>query len=161
MFFSVCINLSSSIPASKRAEFPALGAWNGNEVSCNRRGAERNSPQGCKFLITLHPWGELRSVPPLLHETSLPFQSPRAGNSALFEAGIDESRFMQAEKNIGSLKKNAYSVHERERRRRLKRFGKGNKKGGMSSQHQTIPLTLIGILWMICILDVRCFRSDR
>ncbi|GIY35379.1 hypothetical protein CDAR_446121 [Caerostris darwini] len=60
--------------------------------------------------------GELRSVPRLLHETSLPFQGPRAGNSALFEAAIDELRFKQAEKNKSSLKKNAYSVHERERR---------------------------------------------
>ncbi|GIY35378.1 hypothetical protein CDAR_446111 [Caerostris darwini] len=40
---------------------------------------------------------------------------PRAGNSALFEAGIDEPRFMQAEKDMSSLKKNAYSVHEREK----------------------------------------------
>ncbi|GIY35377.1 hypothetical protein CDAR_446101 [Caerostris darwini] len=67
------------------------------------------------FLITLHPRGELDSVPRLLHETSLPFQGPRAGNSAFFEAGIDELRFMQAEKNMSSLKKNACSVHEREK----------------------------------------------
>ncbi|GIY85509.1 hypothetical protein CDAR_201881 [Caerostris darwini] len=67
---------------------------------------------------------------------------------------MDELRFMQAEKNIGSLKKNAYStVHEREKVE-LKTAWKGNKKGGMSSQHQSSPLTLIGILWMICILDV-------
>ncbi|GIY85508.1 hypothetical protein CDAR_201871 [Caerostris darwini] len=113
------------------------------------------------FLITLHPSGELRSASRLLHETSLPFQDPRVGNSALFEAGIDELRFMQAEKHMSSLKKNAYSVHERNRRWKLKRLGKGNKKGGMSSQHQSSPLTLIGILWMICILDMRCFRTYR
>ncbi|GIY35381.1 hypothetical protein CDAR_446141 [Caerostris darwini] len=103
--------------------------------------------------------GELRSIPRLLHETSLPFQGLRAGNSAPFEAGIDELRFMQAEKNIG-LKRTSIP-RTRERRWKLKPCAKGNKKGEMSSQHQSSPLTFIGILWMVCILDVRYFPTCR
>ncbi|GIY40607.1 hypothetical protein CEXT_501571 [Caerostris extrusa] len=102
--------------------------------------------------------GELRSVPRLLHDTSLPFQGPGAGNSALFEAGIERIDIYAGRKE--QFKKERL-FRARERGWKLKRPGKGNKKGGMSSQHQSSPLTLIGILWMICILDVRCFRTYR
>ncbi|GIX75004.1 hypothetical protein CEXT_783351 [Caerostris extrusa] len=56
--------------------------------------------------------GELRSVPRLLQETSLPFQGPGAGNSALFEAGIERIEIYAGRKE--QFKKNAYSVYERE-----------------------------------------------